>query len=98
MSEISIHLIDASRGDDEPAAYVYSNAIPRAGDHVTYWLDCPAHERDVGEPVRVAGKVARVAFEYRHMQGWGGTNKTVPMVLVYLDDYQAELAQGVGDG
>lgn len=102
MSDISIHLWDAARPDDEDSTFpvcIYSEAIPRVGDEVCYWVDYPHHMFDLsdtvraapGEPEKVTGIVKRVRIDYRVMRGWGGADphKVVPMVAVYLDNYHA---------
>lgn len=96
--EITIHIWDATRPDDEENVfpiYVYSPAIPRIGDHVHYWVDYPrhlpnGHKCEEGEPIKIDGVVSKVQIEYRRMR-WGVRQHDVTMVSIYLDGYTSTM-------
>jgi len=96
--EVTIHLFDAARPDDDDNVYpiqVYSPVFPRVGDYVYYWVDYPRHTKNghkcqEGEPVTIEGIVSKVQIEYRRMR-WNNRQNDVTMVLVYLDEYTAKL-------
>jgi hypothetical protein len=97
MSETSIHFWDADAGEDESfPVTVYSDAIPKVGDEVHYWVDYPRHMPDSiktepGQPVELTGRVSSVRYNYRYMRGWGNTSKLVVIVSVFLTNYQVTL-------
>lgn len=93
--EISIHLYDASKPDEEIIQF-YSSVIPRVGDKIHYWIDYPRHMPDAhgcepGEPVTINGTVANVRIEYRRMRWRQGEQRIVTLASVDLDNYEAKI-------
>ena len=85
---ICIYRPDAGDQGD-PCLQIYSTVWPRVGEQLHYWLDQPRHTDDeyrTEGPENVAGTVARVEVEYRHLAGWGGRDKTITYVNIYLSD------------
>ena len=92
MSEpqkFSLHFWDNARPDDEGVfpVYVYTDVVPRVGDHVYYNKEnTPPQSYEDGEPEVLQGRVAKVEINYRMFQ-----RETVALVSVWLDDYKTRM-------
>lgn len=89
MPTPSVHFLDAARPDSDDVfpVYVYTDVVPRIGDHVHYYVEPHSmHSYEGAEPASIKGRVAKVLIEYRRFP-----RETVPVVSVYLDGYEITL-------
>jgi len=92
-NDITVHLFDAQDQECFPI-YVYTNAVPRVGDHIHYWVDYsfehgPTRPFEEMEPEKIDGIVEKVEIEYRRMR-WG-QQSDYTSVSVWLKDYKVTL-------
>lgn len=98
MNNAQLHI--HAFGEDEPTISLETDIIPRVGDEVSYWLDWPKHMGwpsggiEGTDPEKVSGKVSKVVFCYRQMDGWGSRAKLVEFASVWLENAVVTLVDG----